>query len=122
MSGLALFGFKMPSLLQFEKDKTTEPFIRRNLLAPEPIVKGDGATKNNCERNASKRLLSDLRREHPHLRVLIVEDGLASNAPHLSLLDSLNMNYVIGVKAGDHAYLFDWIKDLKPMTYTQWVG
>ena len=79
-------------------------------LAPEPIVKGDGATKNDCERNASKRLLSDLRREHPHLKVLIVEDGLASNAPHLSLLDSLNMNYVIGVKAGDHAYLFDWIK------------
>ena len=29
------------------------------------------------------------------------------------------MNYVIGVKAGDHAYLFDWIKGLKPMTYTQ---
>ena len=31
MSGLAVFGFKMPSLLQFEKDKTTEPWIRRNL-------------------------------------------------------------------------------------------
>ena len=46
-------------------------------LAPEPIVKGDGATKNDCERNASKRLLSDLRREHPHLKVLVVEDGLA---------------------------------------------
>lgn len=184
MSGLAVFGFKMPSLLQFEKDKATEPFIRRNLrtlygveqapsdtcmrerldlitpqqlrrpfkqifsylqrgkalekyryldghyiisidgtgqyssekvhcecccekhhrsgrieyyhhmlgavlvhpdhrevisLAPEPIVKGDGDTKNDCERNAAKRLLSDLRREHPHLKVLIVEDGLASN-------------------------------------------
>ena len=25
-------------------------------LAPEPIVKGDGATKNDCERNAAKRL------------------------------------------------------------------
>ena len=24
-------------------------------LAPEPIVKGDGATKNDCERNAAKR-------------------------------------------------------------------
>ena len=62
-------------------------------LAPEPIVKGDGDTKNDCERNAAKRLLSDLRREHPHLKVLIVEDGLASNFPHLSLLDSLNMQY-----------------------------
>lgn len=224
MSGLAVFGFKMPSLLQFEKDKVTEPWIRRNLrtlygvdkapsdtcmrerldvvspeqlrrpfkkifsylqrgkalesyryldghyivsldgtgqfssekvhceccceknhrggrveyyhhmlgavlvhpehtevipFAPEPIVKGDGDTKNDCERNAAKRLLSDLRREHPHLKVLIVEDGLASNHPHLSLLDSLNMQYIIGVKQGDHTYLFDWIKDLKPVIHQQ---
>jgi hypothetical protein len=88
-------------------------------LAPEPIVKGDGATKNDCERNASKRLLTDLRREHPHLKVLIVEDALASNYPHLSLLDSLNMDYVIGVKPGDHTYLFDWISDLNPTEYHQ---
>ncbi len=51
-------------------------------LAPEPINKGDGHTKNDCERNASKRLLSDLRREHPDLKLLIVDDGLASNYPH----------------------------------------
>ena len=31
MSGLAIFGFKQPSLLQFEKEKTSEPLIRRNL-------------------------------------------------------------------------------------------
>ena len=224
MSGLAVFGFKMPSLLQFEKAKSTEPWIRRNLrtlygvekapsdtcmrerldvvsprqlrrpfkkifaylqrgkalesyryldghyifsldgtgqfssekvhcecccekhhrngrveyyhhmlgavlvhpehnvvipLAPEPIVKGDGESKNDCERNAAKRLLSDLRREHPHLKILIVEDGLASNFPHLSLLDSLDMQYIIGVKQGDHAYLFDWIKDLKPVIHQE---
>jgi hypothetical protein len=27
------------------------------------------------------------------------------------------MQYVIGVKPGDHKYLFDWIKDLKPMLH-----
>lgn len=224
MSGLAIFGFKCPSLLQFEKRKASEPMIRRNLrtlyqvanapsdtclrerldvispnqlrrpfkkifaylqrgkalesfryldnhyiisvdgtgqysskqvhcknccekkhrngdvtyyhhmlgaslvhpdkkivipLAPEPIIKGDGATKNDCERNASKRLLIDFRREHPHLKVLIVEDGLASNHPHLSLLDSLNMDYLIGVKPGDHTYLFDWIRDLPGESHTE---
>lgn len=224
MSGLAVFGFKMPSLLQFEKDKATDAILKRNLrtlygiekspsdtcmrerldvvlphqlrtpfkkifaylqrgkalekfryldghyivsidgtgqyssdrvhcenccekhhrngkveyyhqmlgavvvhpehrevfpLAPEPIVKGDGASKNDCERNASKRLLTDLRREHPHLKLLIVEDALAANYPHLSLLDTLKMNYIIGVKSGDHVYLFDWIKDLKPTIYHQ---
>lgn len=86
-------------------------------LAPEPIVKGDGQNKNDCERNASKRLLKDFRREHPHLKVLIVEDALASNYPHLSLLDSLNMAYVIGVKPGDHKYLFEWIDNLQANTH-----
>jgi hypothetical protein len=36
-------------------------------LAPEPITRQDGETKNDCERNAAKRLLSALRGEHPLL-------------------------------------------------------
>ena len=79
-------------------------------LCPEPIQKEDGATKNDCERNASKRLLEDLRREHPHLKILIIEDGLASNAPHIKLIEKLSMKYIIGAKPKDHEYLFDWIK------------
>ena len=82
-------------------------------LAPEPIVNGDGSTKNDCERNAAKRLLKDFRREHPHLKAIILEDALASNYPHLSLLDELDLEYIIGVKPGDHKYLFDWIKEAK---------
>ncbi len=224
MSGLAVFGFKFPSLLQFEKGVNSEPLISRNLrtlygvkkvpsdtcmrerldqvdprqlrrpfkqifshlqrgkaleqyrylnghyilsldgtgqfssekihckqccskkhrngktsyyhhmlgaaivhpdhkvvipLAPEPIVKGDGDSKNDCERNAAKRLLSDFRREHPHLKTLVVEDGLGSNFPHLSLLDSFNIAYIIGAKPGDHQFMFDWINDLKPETHMQ---
>jgi len=34
-------------------------------LAPEPIRRADGTTKNDCERNAAKRFLTDLRRPHP---------------------------------------------------------
>jgi len=88
-------------------------------LAPEPIVKGDGENKNDCERNASKRLLADFRREHPHLKTLVVEDGLGSNFPHLSLLDSLNMSYIIGAKPGDHQFMFDWMKNQEPEIHTQ---
>lgn len=82
-------------------------------IAPEPIVKSDGDTKNDCERNASKRLLKDFRREHPHLNTIVVEDALASNYPHLVLLDELKLQYIIGVKPGDHEFLFDWIKQAK---------
>ena len=79
-------------------------------LAPEPIVKGDGARKNDCERNAAKRLLKDVRREHPHLKLIAVEDALASNGPHIELLKELDMRFVLGVKPGDHALLFQWVE------------
>jgi hypothetical protein len=75
-------------------------------LAPEPITRQDGATKNDCERNAAKRLLSALRREHPHLKLIVVEDALAANGPHLQLLEELDMRFILGVKPGDHQALF----------------
>jgi hypothetical protein len=79
-------------------------------LAPEPILKQDGAKKNDCERNAAKRLLEDLRREHPHLKLLVVEDALASNAPHIRQLKSLNLRFILGAKQSDHGFLFDWVE------------
>jgi hypothetical protein len=78
-------------------------------LAPEPIIKQDGDNKNDCERNASKRLLRKIRQEHPHLKLIVVEDSLASNAPHIRELIDLNMHFLLGVKPGDHAYLFDQV-------------
>ena len=52
-------------------------------LAPEPIIQQDGHTKNDCERNATRRWLKQFRQEHPHLPVIVVEDALSANAPHL---------------------------------------
>ena len=80
-------------------------------LAPEPITRQDGATKNDGERNAAKRLLPALRREHPHLKLIVVEDALAANAPHIRLLQALNMRFILGVKPGDHAALFAHIEE-----------
>jgi hypothetical protein len=75
-------------------------------LAPEAIQKQDGSTKNDCERNAARRLLEKTRREHPHLKLIVVEDGLASNAPHVRDLIAYNMHFILGVKPGDHPFLF----------------
>ena len=59
-------------------------------LAPEPIIKQDGDNKNDCERNAGKCLLQKIRNEHPNLKLIVVEDGLASNSPHILQLKSLD--------------------------------
>jgi len=79
-------------------------------LAPEPITLQDGQTKNDCERNAAKRLLVDVRREHPHLPLIVVEDALSANAPHIELLKKLNMRFILGVKPGDHHALFEAVE------------
>ena len=79
-------------------------------LAPEPIMKGDGARKNDCERNAAKRLLRDARREHPHLKLIVVEDALASNGPHIELLRELDLRFLLGAKRGDHEFLFQRVE------------
>ena len=76
-------------------------------LAPEPIIKQDGDNKNDCERNASKRLLQKIRDEHPHWKLIVVEDGLASNAPHIRQLKRLNMRFLLGAKPDDHEHLFE---------------
>lgn len=80
-------------------------------IAAEPIVKQDGQKKNDCERNATKRLLKRVRTLHPKLKIIVVEDGLASNAPHIADLKDANMHFLLGAKQGDHAHLFDQVID-----------
>jgi hypothetical protein len=79
-------------------------------LMPEPIIKQDGASKNDCERNAAKRLIVKLRQDHPHLQLIVTEDSLSSNAPHIQVLHDHNLHYILGVKEGDHAYLLDRVE------------
>jgi hypothetical protein len=78
-------------------------------LCPEIIQKQDGATKNDCERNAAKRFLGKFRKDHPHLKVIVIEDGLSSNAPHIEDLKANNVHFILGVKPGDHEFLFKYI-------------
>ena len=79
-------------------------------LMPEPIVKQDGTHKNDCERNAAKRFITKLRQDHPHLKFIITEDALSSNAPHIETLHDSGCHYILGVKEGDHAYLFQQVQ------------
>jgi hypothetical protein len=79
-------------------------------LMPEPIVKHDGTDNNDCERNAAKRFVAKLRQDHPHLKFIITEDSLSSNAPHIETLHAHGLHYILGVKEGDHAYLFQQVQ------------
>jgi hypothetical protein len=77
---------------------------------PEPIEQQDGQSKNDCERNASKRFMERFRKAHAHLGVIIIEDGISSNAPHIRELRKHNMHFILGVKPGDHEFLFEQVE------------
>ena len=82
-------------------------------IALEIIERQDGQTKNDCERNASKRLIEKLRTNYPDLDMIIVEDSLASNVPHIQELQKHKMKFILGIKSGDHKNFFAKINDLK---------
>lgn len=86
---------------------------KRNVipLCPEVILNQDGSSKNDCERNACKRFLENFRREHPHLNVILLEDGLASTAPNIRMIRKHKMNYILGAKPGDHEFLFEQLDE-----------
>jgi len=80
-------------------------------LMPEPIIKQDGETKNDCERNAAKRLLAALHEDYPRLPLVIIEDALSANAPHINTIKQHQFHFILGVKPGDHKYLFDYVAE-----------
>ena len=79
-------------------------------LIPEPILRHDGKTKNDCELTAVTRLITRLRQDYPKWPILVVEDALFAKGPHLKLLKEKNIEFIIGVKEGDHTSLFEAVK------------
>lgn len=79
-------------------------------VCPEPIIKQDGDTKNDCERNASRRFFGHFRREHPKLPVIVVADALSANAPLIADLHDHDLRYILAVKPGSHAFLFEQMR------------
>lgn len=75
-------------------------------VAPEMILKQDGSSKNDCERNAMKRFLNQFREDHPKLKTILLTDALHATLPNLNHLKILNIGFILGVKPGSHEKLF----------------
>jgi len=86
-------------------------------FAPEPVLKTDGASKNDCELNASKRLIADIRREHPHLKLIAVQDALGATAPNLLELKFADIRFIVGVKPDNHKDLFNLVEQAECRIY-----
>lgn len=72
----------------------------------EPIVCRDGVEKNDCERSAAKRLSESLKQQYADTLMILVEDALYANAPHLRQIRDNGWQFIINVKPDSHKSLF----------------
>jgi len=77
------------------------------ILDNEPIVKQDGATKNDCEQNAAQRLFNHLETLYAKTSMVFVFDALfAYNTIIRRLSQVKRWKFIIGVKPDSHKCLF----------------
>jgi hypothetical protein len=93
-------------------------------LCPEPIHKRDSKfVKSDSEQSGMKRFIEDFRREHPHLKVILLADALHATGPLIKILKEKHMSFILSVKPGSHPSVFkgltQWEKLGKTMTLTQ---
>ena len=72
----------------------------------EPIINTDGCAKNDCERNAAKRLLEGLRQSYVGEAFLLVADALYANGPYIEQLQSDGHSFIINIKPDGNKSLF----------------
>jgi len=75
-------------------------------LAPEPIQNGDGSEKQDCERNAGKRLVKKIRETHPKLKFIVLGDDLYANDPFIRMVKENNMSFIFTAKPDSHTFMF----------------
>ena len=81
-------------------------------IGAEPILKQDGKKKNDCEINASKRLLPYMNETFPNMKLILTLDALFGNAPHINLIKSIGYKFIITAKA-NNKHIFWQVKELE---------
>ena len=79
-------------------------------LVPEEVRNTDGTDKQDCEITAGKRLIKKLRKNHPHLPLIIVADSLYSKQPFIETIHKEHLHYVLVAKEEDHKVLMEYVQ------------
>ena len=56
-----------------------------------------------------KRLITSFGEDHPHLKTMVLVDGLSSHAPTITQLKSHDLHFILGAKPGGHKVLFNGV-------------
>ncbi len=84
----------------------------KNIFLPmsqEFIVRQGGVEKGDCEINASKRWLKDIRRRHPQMKITILAADILCKQPYLKRALRVGMNFIVSCKPGSYKTTFEWV-------------
>jgi hypothetical protein len=85
-------------------------------LDVEEVRNGDGQEKQDCERNAAKRLRPRLRPAPPQLSRMIGGDDLYGHEPFLLQLRQQRLHHVLVCQPASHRALYRWVADMERLT------
>ena len=80
-------------------------------ILTESIKNEDGQEKQDCEMNAAKRLLKELKERYPNYKFIVGGDGLYAKQPLIVLTRELGFNYILVAKPDDHQKMYEYISD-----------
>lgn len=85
----------------------SHPDVRQVIpMMPEEINQQDGSTKEDCEINATKRLIPKIRAAHPRLPFIWMGDSLFANTSIINLIHEKEDKFIFNAKSGDHKTLY----------------
>lgn len=90
-------------------------------VMPEAIKNTDGTKKQDCESNAAKRFINNLRKAHPRQKFMICGDGLMSHQPMIETTVDNGMHYLFVAKPGDHKYMTEWLNAFCSLPTTEYI-
>ena len=84
-------------------------------LMPEEIRNEDGSDKQDCEINAAKRLIKTIRKDHPHLGIILNGDGLYPKEPMVMAAKEANMHFMFVCKPDGNKAVMEWVEGQKAL-------
>jgi hypothetical protein len=84
-------------------------------LMPEEIRNEDGNEKQDCEINAGKRLIERIRKDHPHLGIILNGDGLYPKSTMVKAAKKANMHFIFVCKPDGNKTVMEWVGEQKKL-------
>ena len=88
-------------------------------IGVEPIKNTDGTKKQDCETNAAKRFIPELRQQFPKMKLIITGDDLFSRQPMIETVCEHNFEYIFVAKPSSHKFMMSWIENHSPLNEIQ---